>query len=420
MWSGRFFSPQSRLRNTRLDLPSEGRGDWGMIAFLRDVGARLDRRDVMHGASAPLSLKLARKQHAEFVEALKGLGVTIQMLPSLADHPDGAIVGDAAIVLPELIVISRSSSAARTEEIEATASVLSEHRPLMRLVPPAFLDAGDVVRIGHTLFVGQSPRTNPECIEALNDIVEPFGYEVKAAELRDGVRLRCACSFIPPDFLVVNAAWTTPSSFGRHQVVAVDERESLAANTFTVAGTTLIAAGARRLEARLRELGISVRGVEVSEFHKVESGLNGLCLLLEPRVVRVTEATPTMRVVNPAATRVGTDCFSPAIVHGGLVYASGQLPVDPITGKPVENDIEAQTAQALRNLGEVLAASGSALPQTLKLTFYLADPKLADRVKAVCARAFAEHRPAGVFVAAKTLEPGCLIALDAIAAVADD
>jgi dimethylargininase len=391
-----------------------------MIAFLRDVGARLDRRDVAHNASAPVDLKLARKQHTAFADSLKALGVTIQALPPLADQPDGTIVGDAAIVLPEVVVMARPSVAARIPEIESAARVLAEHRPLMRLIPPAFLDAGDVIRIGRTLFVGQSSRTNPECIEALHDIVEPFGYEVRAAELRDGVRLKCACSFIPPDFFVANPAWVNPTSFGRHNTVTVDEREQLAANTFTIAGTTLIPAGSRRLEERLRELGIAVRSVDVSEFHKVEAGLSGLCLLLEPRAVRPAEAAPVIRSINPAATRMGTDCFSPAIVHGGLVYASGQLPVDPITNKPVENDIEAQTAQVLRNLGEVLATSGSALPQTLKLTFYVADLKVADRVKAVCARAFGTHRPTGLFVVAKSLEAGCLIALDAIAAVADE
>lgn len=393
---------------------------WGMIGFLRDVGTRLDRRDVAQGAGVSVDIKLARKQHGAVADALRALGVTVRMLPPLPDHPDGAIVGDAAIILPEVVIPARPNVAARNQEVETAASVLAEHRPLMRLVPPALLDAGDVLRIGHTLFVAQSSRTNPECLESLTDIVEPFGYDVQPVDVREGVRLKCACSFIPPHFLVVNRGLVSPASFGRLTVVEVKENEPIAANTVTVAGTTLVPASGRGLEARLRELGVSVRTVDVSEFEKVQAGLNGLCLLLEPRAVRQSEAAPPMRFVNPAATRAGTECFSPAVVHGGLVYVSGQLPVDPLTGRPVENDVEAQTAQVLRNLGEVLTASGSALPQTLKLTFYVADLKLVARIKATCARTFGTHKPTGLFVVAKTLEPGCLIALDAIAAVADE
>lgn len=391
---------------------------WGMIAFLRDVGPRLDRREIMHGTGAPIDLKQGRKQHAAFGELLKELGVTVKNLPALAEHPDGVVVADAAIILPELIIMARPQAAARAQEVETAASVLAEYRPLRRLIAPATLDAGDVMRIGRTLVVGQSARTNGDGIEALAEFVEPFGYQVQPVELREGVRLKCACSFVPPHFLLVNPAWLDPAPFSRMKVIEVDEREPLAANTFTVAGTTMVDAAARRTATRLDELGIATRNVNVSEFLKVEVGLSGLCLLLEPRVTRPADPAP-MRFVTPAA-RPATDCFSPAIVHGGLVYVSGQLPIDSLTGKPVENDIEAQTEQVLRNLGEVLAASGSALARTLKLTFYLADLKLAARVKAACARTFGTHRPTGLFVAATALEPGCLLALDAIAAVADE
>lgn len=118
--------------------------------------------------------------------------------------------------------------------------------------------------------------------------------------------------------------------------------------------------------------------------------------------------------------RRAVECFSPAIVHGGLVYVSGQLPIDAITGRPIEGDAEAQTEQVLRNLGDVLNVSGSSLAGVLKLTFYIADLKIADRVKAVYMRVCGGHRPAGFFVPTKSLEAGCLVAVDAIAAVADE
>jgi hypothetical protein len=67
-----------------------------------------------------------------------------------------------------------------------------------------------------------------------------------------------------------------------------------------------------------------------------------------------------------------------------------------------------------------VTASGSALDRVLRLTCYVADTKHVERVTAVCALALTGHKPAGSVVAARTLQPGCAIAVDAIAAVSEE
>ena len=106
--------------------------------------------------------------------------------------------------------------------------------------------------------------------------------------------------------------------------------------------------------------------------------------------------------------------YSQAIVHDNLVYVSGQLPIDPESGEKRIGSIEEQTEQALKNLSEILLAAGSNLNQVLKTTVYISDIELWDRVNAVYARFFGEHRPARAVVPTRNLHFGFQIEIEAI------
>lgn len=391
-----------------------------MIAFVREVSPQLDRCELTHVSRVPIDLKAARKQHAKLVAELEELGVQIEPLTPLPDQPDGTFVEDGAIVLPEITVLARPSAASRRAEIESIATTLARHRPVVRIVAPATLDAGDVLRIRRTLFVGVSGRTNNEGVAALTEIVEPYGYEVRPVEVRGCLHLKTACTFIPPNFLVFNPDWVDAKVLGDLRTLAVDEAEPFAANTLTVGGTTLVSSAFPKTERRLQEAGITTRRVNIAEFHKAEAGLSCLVLCLEPRAIRPPVAPAAVKIVEPATPPKGEPAFAPAVVHGGVVYVSGQLPIDPATGNVVEDDVVAQADQVMSNLADILCSSGSSLARVLRLTIYLADAKAAERVTAACVRALNGHKPAASIVAAKTLRPGCLIEIDAIAAVAGE
>ena len=108
--------------------------------------------------------------------------------------------------------------------------------------------------------------------------------------------------------------------------------------------------------------------------------------------------------------------YSPAVVHNGLVYVSGQLPRDAVTGEVETGSIERQTELALRNVEDVLKAAGSDLNQVLQMTIYVSDLELWDEVNAVYARVLGEHRPARAIVPVKELHFGTQIEIQAIAA----
>ncbi|MCL4864605.1 MAG: RidA family protein [Gemmatimonadales bacterium] len=97
--------------------------------------------------------------------------------------------------------------------------------------------------------------------------------------------------------------------------------------------------------------------------------------------------------------------YSPAIVHGGLVYVSGQLPIDPVSGE-----------RCTGNLEMVLHAAGSGLDRLLKVTIYLADVAHWGAVNAVYAQRLGAHRPARAVVPTGPLHHGFLIEVEGIAA----
>ena len=109
--------------------------------------------------------------------------------------------------------------------------------------------------------------------------------------------------------------------------------------------------------------------------------------------------------------------YSQAIVHRGLVYVSGQLPVDPATGVKRTGSIEEQTLQALENIKAILEAAGSDLGRVLKTTVYVSDIQLWDRVNAVYARFFGDHKPARAVGPTRELHYGFKIEIEAIAAL---
>jgi len=109
--------------------------------------------------------------------------------------------------------------------------------------------------------------------------------------------------------------------------------------------------------------------------------------------------------------------YSQAVVHQGLVFVAGQLPIDPQTGEKKLGPVQEQTEQVLRNLAAILEAAGSGLERVLKVTVYVSDISLWDEVNRVYAGWFGEHNPARAVVPTRELHYGFQIELEAIAAV---
>ena len=109
--------------------------------------------------------------------------------------------------------------------------------------------------------------------------------------------------------------------------------------------------------------------------------------------------------------------YSQAVVAGGFVFASGQIPLDPASMKVVEGDIRVQTEQVLRNMAAVLEESGTSFRHVVKTTVFLASMEDFAGMNETYAAAFGDHRPARSTVAVKTLPKNVLVEIDVIAQV---
>jgi len=106
--------------------------------------------------------------------------------------------------------------------------------------------------------------------------------------------------------------------------------------------------------------------------------------------------------------------YSQVIEHNGLLYVSGQLPVDPISGK-VPEGIGKQTSLVLEKIEKLLKESGSSREKVIQMRIYISDIALWDEVNRIYAGFFADHRPVRCIVPVKELHYGCLIEVEATA-----
>jgi 2-iminobutanoate/2-iminopropanoate deaminase len=107
--------------------------------------------------------------------------------------------------------------------------------------------------------------------------------------------------------------------------------------------------------------------------------------------------------------------YSQAIKANGMIFASGQIPLDPATGKLVEGGIREQTEQVLKNLKAIVEAAGSSFERVVKTTVFLADLEEFGEMNEVYSRFFPEPRPARSTVEVARLPRDVRVEIDLIA-----
>jgi len=112
--------------------------------------------------------------------------------------------------------------------------------------------------------------------------------------------------------------------------------------------------------------------------------------------------------------------YSQAIKAGGMVFCSGQIPIDPATGEFVSHIVGEQTEQVLKNLSEVLTAAGTSLDNVVKTTVFLADMNDFVEMNEVYSRFFSDNKPARATVQAARLPRDAKVEIEAIAMLNDE
>ena len=254
-----------------------------MKAFTRAVSPRIAECQLTHLQRVPIDPAKAAAQHAAYEHALADAGFEIVRLPELRDDPDAVFVEDTALILGEHAVITRPGVASRADEVGSTADGLGGHFQVHR-IESGHVDGGDVLRIGHTLYVGRSTRTDAVGLAALAEAVTPLGYTVVEAHLRDCLHLKTGATVTGYDkdgalILLYSERSVDPAQFTGIEPLAVDADEAAAANCLRVGDQLLLPAGNPRTAGRLRDRGFIVVEIDIAEFQKAEAGLTCMSLI---------------------------------------------------------------------------------------------------------------------------------------------
>jgi len=222
--------------------------------------------------------ELLLAQHAAYVEALRALGLAVDVLPDAPGFPDAYFVEDAAVVADNIAVMTRSGAPSRRGEGAAIESVLARHRAIERIEPPGTLDGGDVLCAGGRWFIGLSERTNAAGAAQLGGILRGCGYNWMAVPVGAGLHLKSGVNTLGGTFLAVAAGFAGRDVFRTYDLLVLDPGDEYAANVLWVNGTLLMPAGFPRARKKYERLGRPIRELEMSEIRRMDGGLTCLSL----------------------------------------------------------------------------------------------------------------------------------------------
>ena len=109
--------------------------------------------------------------------------------------------------------------------------------------------------------------------------------------------------------------------------------------------------------------------------------------------------------------------YSQAVQVGGMLFVSGQIPIDPVSGELVQGGVEAETRQVLNNLKAILEAAGSSLEKVVKATLFIADMNQFGTINAIYAEYFQTDPPARACVEVARLPKDVQVEIEAVALV---
>lgn len=236
--------------------------------LVRRPSPRLAEGELTHLERTPVDPDLALRQWQGYVQAWRDLGWDVLEVEPADDQPDGVFVEDPLLVFGRVAILASPGADSRRGELATVAAAVRDTGlDVRRLEAPATLDGGDVLRVGDTVYVGRSGRTNEHGITQLAAILEPEGLTVVPVPVTRVLHLKSAVTALH-DGTVVGFPGDVddPSAFERF--LALPERG--AAVVPVDEGRIVMADSAPESIALLQQRGLEVVAVPITEFEKLE------------------------------------------------------------------------------------------------------------------------------------------------------
>lgn len=248
-------------------------------ALVRPPSRRLADGLITHIERSPIDPDVAQQQWQRYVEAIAEHGFEPVQVAAADEHPDGVFIEDAVVVYGDLAVISRPGALERRGETEtARAAAVAQGYEIAEITEPGTLDGGDVLKVGRTVYVGRTLRTNDAAIAQLAELLAPRGYQVVPVEVTKVLHLKSAITALPDGTIIGYPPLVDdPSVFPAFQAVP---EESGAHVVLLGDGKLLMAASAPQTAALFRAQGYEPVLVDISEFEKLEGCVTCLSVRL--------------------------------------------------------------------------------------------------------------------------------------------
>lgn len=252
-----------------------------MIAITRAISESFVRALAAVPPDPPIDVARARAQHAAYRAALAAAGAQVIVLPADEEYPDGCFVEDTAVVAGGVALMTRPGAPSRRGEGAAVAAALGRHAELAAMEAPATLDGGDCLRLGRTIYIGRSARTNAAGVARAAEVFGPRGLEVVAVELPpDVLHLKCVCAPLGDDRVLVARGALPAGTFGGAAVIEAPAEEGYAANAVAIGDAVVMSEGFPRTQEALARAGFAVQAVPTTEVRKADGALTCLSILV--------------------------------------------------------------------------------------------------------------------------------------------
>jgi dimethylargininase len=248
------------------------------IAMVRAVPDSFAGALVM-GERPSIDVGNARAQHAAYRKMLSDAGYQVRTVAADEGCPDCPFIEDTAVVLDSFAMITRPGAEERQPEVGPVAEALGELMPVARMEAPATLDGGDVLRVGNTLFVGKSARTNPEGIAWLAEMASADGLRVVAVPLSGVLHLKTAVLGLDDETVLIAPQFTDPAAFVGYRWVEKPPGEALSSALRLHDGRVVVTANSPLTMGAVSVAGFDVEWFDAYEFQKADGGLTCLSLL---------------------------------------------------------------------------------------------------------------------------------------------
>ncbi len=228
--------------------------------------------------------ELAIKQHKEYVETFKKLGLNVIILESEEEYPDCCFVEDQALIVDNNVFFPIPGAPSRRGEQKSIIKAITPHmRSIHWCQEPGKIDGGDVVRVGDIFYIGKSKRSNDSGISQFQGFLRKLNFESYVVNVPDySLHLTTLCSSPNFNLLLIPESCQNDLVFTNLpksvEIITIPDHETYGCNTIGIEDKVIISEGYSTVKKELIERGLEIIELPMSEFRAVDGSLTCLSL----------------------------------------------------------------------------------------------------------------------------------------------